>query len=334
MDKQGNKISIKINGSERSFTAKETVIPKPVTEPVKNEICAAKEEEKELLFENVKSKEENERHMIDFTGLRKLAARPIKKKSFNSTVSKHIKSAFVSIFTAVAIGTSFGFVVLNFLSEDRANGTPKEEGVSSSSALLSSHTETKELAANSAQQLSFSVYVVQAGVFSTLESAKEYRKKLNDAGIPAVVVGESPTYLFIGIGLEKEALYPVSELYKQKGQETYIKPLTLATADNSKAQKMLAASQSFYEKLISASAQLLGGNSLTSEIRGDLQNEYKQFQTIQVPSDKNAVEYKKHLESAYALLTSYQQTKDAQSLLKIQQKLLEALTFYMAFTSK
>jgi stage II sporulation protein B len=330
MDKQGNKISIKINGSERPFTTEEMAIP----ESIKNEICAAKEEKKKLLFENAKNKEENESNIIDLTELRKSTVRPTKKKSFNSTVSKPIKSAFLSIFTAVVIGTSFGFVVLNFLSEEKANGT-MEEGVSTSnSALLSSHTETKEQAANSAQQLSFSVHVIQAGVFSTLESAREYMKKLNDAGIPAVAVGESPTYLFIGIGLEKETLRPVSELYKQKGQETYIKPLTFANAADSKAQKMLTASQSFYEKLISTSAQLLGGNSLSREIRGDLQNEYKQFQTIKVPNDKNAAKYKKRLENAYTLLTSYQQTKDAQLLPKIQQQLLEALTFYMMFTSK
>ncbi|HZG60695.1 MAG TPA: hypothetical protein VEY68_09560 [Anoxybacillus sp.] len=330
MDKQGNKISIKINGSERPFTTEEMDIPKSV----KNEICAAKEEKTEVLFEKAKNKEENERNMIDLTELRKSTARPTKKKTFNSTVSKPIKSAVVSIFTAVIIGTSFGFVVLNFLSEEKANGTMEEGVFSSNSALLSSQTETKEQVANSAQQLSFSVHVIQAGVFSTSEAAREYRKKLNDAGIPAVVVGESPTYLFIGIGLEKEALYPVSEFYKQQGQETYIKPLTFAAAADSKAQKMLAASQSFYEKLISASAQLLGGNSLTSEIRGELQTKYKQFQAVKVPNDKNAAEYKKRLENAYALLTSYEQTKDAQVLPKIQQQLLEALTFYMTFTSK
>jgi stage II sporulation protein B len=331
MDKQGNKISIKINGSERPFTTEEMDIPKSV----KNEICAAKEEKTELLFENAKTEEENERNMIDLTELRKSTARPTKKKTFNSTVSKPIKSAFVSIFTAVIIGASFGFAVLNFLSAEKATGTPEEEGVSpSNSALLSSQTETKEQMANSAQQLSFSVHVIQAGVFSTSEAAREYRKKLNDAGIPAVVVGESPTYLFIGIGLEKEALYPVSEFYKQQGQETYIKPLTFAAAADSKVQKMLAASQSLYEKLISASAQLLGGNSLTSEIRGELQTKYKQFQVVKVPNDKSAAEYKKRLENAYALLTSYEQTKDAQVLPEIQQQLLEALTFYMTFTSK
>jgi stage II sporulation protein B len=330
MDKQGNKISIKINGSERPFTTEEMAISKTVN----NEICAAKEEEKELLFENSENKEGKERNTLALTGLRKSGARPIKKKMFNSTISKPIKSAFVSIFTAVVIGTSFGFVVLNFLSEEKANGT-MEEGVSTSnSALLSTHTATKEQAANSAQQLSFSVHVIQAGVFSTLESAREYRKKLNDAGIPAVAVGESPTYLFIGIGLEKEALRPVSELYKQKGQETYIKPLTFAAAADSEAQKMLSASQTFYEKLISASAQLLAGNSLTSEMKGELQHEYKQFKTVKVPKGKTAAEYKKRLENAYALLTSYQQTKDVQSLPKIQQQLLEALTFYMTFTSK
>jgi stage II sporulation protein B len=330
MDKQESKISIKINGSERPFTTEEIVISKPV----KNEICAAKEEEKELVFENAKNQEENESSMIDLTGLRKSGARPIKKKMFNNTVSKPIKSAFVSIFTAVVIGTSFGFVVLNFLSEEKANVTMEEEVSTSNSALLSSHTEKKEQAANSAQQLSFSVHVIQAGVFSTSKAAREYMEKLNDVGIPVTAVGENPTYLFIGIGLEKEALRPVSELYKQKGQETYIKTLTFATAEDSKAQKMLTASQSFYEKLISASAQLLAGNSLTSEMKGELQNEYNQFKTVKVPSDKNAAEYKKRLENAYALLTSYQQTKDVQSLPKIQQQLLEALTFYMTFTSK
>ncbi|RAK21385.1 stage II sporulation protein B [Anoxybacillus vitaminiphilus] len=324
MDKQENKISIKINGSERPFTTEEAAISKHLTNEIR--------EKKERLFEN-DHKQENEHSVMDWTELRKAKASPIKKKSLNSTVRKH-KSALVSIFTAVVIGTSLGFVVLNFLSEEKVNGTPEEFVSSSNSALPPPHTETKEQAAGSAQQSAFSVYVIQAGVFSTAEAAGEYRSKLNNAGIPAVAFGEKPTYLFIGIGLEKEALRPVSELYQQKGQETYMKPMTLAPEADAEANKILAASQSFYEKLISASVQLSGGQSLSDEIKKDLQNEYKQFQTVKAPGAKNAVEYKKRLENAYALFTSFEQTKDAQLLPKIQQQLLEALTLYMAFTSK
>ncbi|WP_044894634.1 hypothetical protein [Bacillus alveayuensis] len=318
MDKQGNKISIKINGSEQPFT----------TEEMGSEICAAKEEKKERLMEQAKNKEEHESNIIDLTELRKSQARPIKKKAFNH------KSVFISIFTAVVIGTSFGVVVLNFLSEEKANGTLKEEAESVNAALLPPRTEAKEQTADSTQPSSFSVHVVQAGVFSTAEAAGEYKKKLTDAGIPTVAIGENPTYLFIGIGMEKEALRPVSELYKQKGQETYIKPLTLAPEADEETNKMLAASQSFYEKLISASVQLLAGQSLSDEIKGDLQNEYKQFQTVKAPSDKNAAEYKKRLENAYILFISYDQTKDAQLLAKMQEQLLEALMFYMPSKSK
>jgi stage II sporulation protein B len=318
MDKQGNKISIKINGSERPFT----------TEEMDNEICAAKEEKKERLMEQAKNKEEYESNIIDLTELRKSQARPIKKKAFNDTASKY-KSVFISIFTAVVIGTSFGVVMLNFLSEEKANGTLKEEAESVNAALLPPRTETKEQAADSTQPSSFSVHVVQAGVFSTAEAAGEYKKKLTDAGIPTVAIGENPTYLFIGIGIEKEALRPISEHYEQKGQKTYIKPLTLAPEADAETNKMLAASQSFYEKLISASVQLLAGQPLSDEIKGDLQNEYKQFQTVKAPSDKNAAEYKKRLENAYILFISYDQTKDAQLLPKMQEQLLEALMFYM-----
>jgi stage II sporulation protein B len=327
MDKQGKQISIKINGSERPFTTEKM----PVSSAAKNEICAAKEEE-EALFSNVENKESStDNNIVDFEDLRKSAVRKTKKKSFNSTFGKQFKSAFVSIFTAVVVGTGFGFIVLNFISDEKANVVLKEGAVSSSdSALPQQSIDTKEkpipaLGENS----SFSVHVIQAGVFTTPEAARAHMRKLNESHIPAVAVGKNPTYLFIGIGLEKEALRPISELYNQKGQATYIKPLTFEMAADSKTKKVLEASQYFYEQLISSSVQLLGGNSSSNEIWEDLQKEYKRFQSIDVPSDQNAAEYKKHIETAYLLLTSYQQTKDMEALFKAQQELLEALTAYL-----
>jgi stage II sporulation protein B len=330
MDKQRKQISIKINGSERPFTTEKMSSPKQA----EIEVCAAKEEEEVPLLEELGNK--TGRNIVDFTQLRKSAIRKTKRKSFSSFVTKKVKAALVSIFTAVMIGTGFGLVMLHFISNQKANENLEENhSLSSNPAFLPANDNTKEPGlGENVKQSSLSIYVIQAGVFSTSEAAQEYANKLKSFHIPTVVVGENPTSLFIGIGMEKEALRPISERYKEAGQDTYIKPLTFDIAADSKIKSLLVTSQPFYEKLISISAQLLEGNTLSNETWTELEKEYKQFLSIEIPDDTNAAKYEKYLKNTYSLLTSYRQTNDIEKLSNAQQELLKALLSYITYANK
>jgi stage II sporulation protein B len=319
MDKQGREISIKINGKERPF-----ITEKPPNIEIETEISATKEEEP-FVWE-VSS---------PFVSLQQEKT-PSKRPRISSIMKARVKSAIFSILMAVVVGTSFGFVVLNVIPKQ------KEQVSSTNSSSLSTVSsiptqsedalnETSTPAAEASAQ-SFTVSVIQAGVFTDKEAAQTYAKQLQASGIPVVAVGQHPISLFIAVGVDKEALQPLNAMYKQKGQSTYIKPLSFEAIKDRQLQTLLTASEPLYKKVVALSVQLLGKNEVKRDDWTSLQNEYKRLQKQSIPKNKEAQQYVHHVTNAYLSLVAYQEKEDDALLWRAQQELLDALKNYIALT--
>ncbi|WP_199425652.1 stage II sporulation protein B [Thermaerobacillus caldiproteolyticus] len=317
MDKQGKEISIKINGKERPFTTETSTY-------IEAEISAAKEEEPLAL---------EAPPLVSFPS----ETTPSKKRpKVNRMIKTRVKSAVFSIFMAVIIGTSFGFIVLNVIPEKKEPmSLQKDRSLSAISPASSSKTANvpPSSAAEGNTESAFTVSVIQAGVFSDEKAAKTYAKQLQNSGIPIVVaVGQQPISLFIAVGADKETLQPLNDWYKQKGQSTYMKSLSLGTVNDRQLQDFLTASESLYEKVAVLSARLLGKGEVKPNEWASLKNAYKQFES-QSPSNNQTKQYVRHLKNAYLSLDAYQEEEDDALLWKAQQELLEALNDYISLTS-
>ncbi|WP_051530026.1 hypothetical protein [Anoxybacteroides tepidamans] len=292
MDKQEKGIVIKVNGQERPF-----MMETPTIEISQTEVSAAQEEEVEtyspVSLKQVKSKK--------------------KRSPFVRAVNARIKSAVLSILLAVLVGTSFGFVVLHVIPKAK-----EPASLSNNSSFISEQPKqeatTTGVASVKPSSQTFSISVIQAGVFSDEKAAQEYTKQLQASGIPAVAVGQNPTAVLIAVGRDKQLLGPLNDLYKQKGKTTYIKSISITQIKNS-------LQRSLYQKMADLSAMLLGESKVTNEDWTSLQKEYKQFQEESASQDQAA----KYMKNSYLSLMAYREQKDESLLWKAQQELLNAL---------
>jgi stage II sporulation protein B len=304
MDKHGQEITVKINGKEQPFT---TDKPKHIEMSV-----LEKEKEAEpgpfVSFQPQKKKKRKQRSPI--TG------------AFNARV----KSAIFSIVMAIIVGTSFGFIVLNVIPKQKAH-SPQTMETSMPTPMDSTNPATKF--ANETAISSFTVSVIQAGVFTDREAAAAYAQKLQSSSIPVVAVGEKPVALFIGVANDKQQLQAVNELYKQKAQSTYVKSLSFV--NNSDQRKpVIKAGETLYAQMAAISAILLGKGDVNTDDWKKLEKDYQQFISKTVPNDDDIKQYVSHMKNAYHSLIAYKTNKQEAMLQKTQQELLKALKSYIA----
>jgi stage II sporulation protein B len=304
MDKHGQEITVKINGKEQPFT---TDKPKHIEMSV-----LEKEKEAEpspfVSFQPQKKKKRKQRSTI--TG------------AFNARV----KSAIFSIAMAIIVGTSFGFIVLNVIPKQKAH-SPQTMETALPIPMDSTNPATKS--ANETAISSFTVSVIQAGVFTDRDAAAAYAKQLQSSSIPVVAVGEKPVALFIGVANDKQQLQAVNELYKQKAQSTYVKSLSFVN-NNDQRKPVIKAGETLYAQMAAISAILLGKGDVNTDDWKKLENDYQQFISKTVPNDDDIKQYVSHMKNAYHSLTAYKTNKQEAMLQKTQQELLKALKSYIA----
>ncbi|UOE75543.1 stage II sporulation protein B [Parageobacillus thermoglucosidasius] len=302
MDKHGQEITVKINGKERPFTT-----DKPIeTNILENE------------------KEAEPRPSASFQQKKRKKRSPI-----IGALNARIKSAIFSIMMAVIIGTSFGFIVLNVIPKEKEHSGQTLETELPVPAESKDSTGQAAESANEAAASSFTVSVIQAGVFTDREAAAAYARQLQSSAIPVVAVGEKPVALFIAVGSDKQQLQAINERYKQKTHSTYIKFLSFASTDRER-KPVIKAGEALYREMAAISAILLGKGDVHKEEWKKLESDYKQFISQTIPNDDNIKRYVSHMKAAYNLLIAYKTNQQEELLQKTQQELLEALKSYIS----
>lgn len=305
MDKHSREITVKINGKERPFT----------TDKLKRIETNVLEKEKEA----------EPRPFASFQQKKRKKRSPITGAS-----NARIKSAIFSIVLAVMIGTGFGFIVLNVIPKQKAHSPQTQTLETALSIPMESQDSTTPAtkSANEAAASSFTVSVIQAGVFTDREAAAAYAKQLQSSSIPVVVVGDKQAALFIAVGNDKQQLQTINKWYKQKAHSTYVKSLSFANV--SERKPVIKAGEALYRQMADISAILLGKGSVSIEDWKKLEKNYRRFLSQPVPNDNDIKQYVSHMKIAYNMLIAYKTNQREELLQKTQQQLLEALKSYIA----
>lgn len=345
MDKRSkNQISILFNGKESTLNVdeeheddlnKNSEVQKNYEEPLSYDSLIQDEDDN---YSNT--------NVIDFETLRHNKQRNSprmfskKKSRFNINKQPNGKSKmFLSILAAILTGTIFGLIVLTLFtnvnlfqmeSKQLASSTPDESSIQSEQ-VVAPVSKTESLAIPS-----LSLFVIQAGAFSTKESAEDIAQNIKAQSLPAVIIGDSePLLLFVGIGQNKQTLTQVGEIFKSKGQEIYVKSYnvegrSIQTSDVENIKYMQLGGELF-EKLITLSAKGLVTKSVTPE---ELENVKRTYETwiAQKPSnlEPSIVNFTNELTSVYEIISA---SPNQNQLFESQEILLSSLLIYEQWIS-
>lgn len=330
-----NKITIKISGRERSYVENMT---KKDTEKASDEVAATTEsevtDEFHWVLPNVEAEENKHTKIISIEDFRTNQTTQKKKKPQKKRVSISLsKQAILAIILAIIIGIGFGMLILNAVSKEMTIEDPKIEPVESDS-LEDSQTNEKTQQKGSVPVYfqSLPLYIVQAGVFSTLDKAKEFASHISADGIPIAFIKKEQFFLFIGVGLNEEIVKEMGSYYQNLGIETYSKQYVLEaktiTVKNKNLAEQLHSVKQLFEQLLIATSEALNGKAITDKQFKDIEAIYKTINFSTLNEDTHVKKYTAEIANAYQSFTEYYNNHNILQLYKSQQALLHAIEMY------
>lgn len=352
MDKKNKdrRISIVLNGKEKPY--KELNQDKQVYQEIfNNEITAAKEEESFdwILAEgkpNVVDLEEHRREKItknqeDNSRANSNPTNQFYPRKQQPSLIQWVKSLPLGVIgivvSAIIVGTSFGFLMLSIFTGEDIQPMASGEIEAKESIPVSSTTE------NYVSIPSLNVQVIQGGAFSDYEKGNEIAQALKAKGYAAALTKNTdPSYMFIGVGLDKNAAAVIGKKYQEVGQEIYLKPYTISTEGISVEENK----ENFINegiKLFETFANITVNEFSTEASK--LQDDTLKQLTVEVTALNDyikafegndtqysfAIAFKEQLQSIEQQLTNYKDAPDTKKLWNIQQQLLDCLLTYDAF---
>jgi stage II sporulation protein B len=364
MDKGNNRISIKINGNERSFeddadsgvkkevdSSKST--DKEILQPFtyKKETAAAKEEENDefswvLPNEDEASSDDGPTKIVQIEDVRNKSKKgnpyfkntTPKTSSFNRRPSSALKTLLLSIFLAVIVGLGLGAMILNLISEEdhqQAIGTPTVVPAGPGTNNGEGKESSTNAGASALELAPINIAYAQEGVYTNKEAVDDLVKTIKQSGFPsaAVEIGDSYTVV-VGIGTDKEIIKEIGKLYEAKsGKATYHKVIEVEGGSFSKANEndvnYIKDGQALFTQLSSLSSNSFSAKSISDEqwtSISKLQEELKG--KISDDMSDSLKSFSTSLTNAYEHLGSYKKSNDDATLLKSQQELLNAFQFY------
>ncbi|MFJ5621761.1 SPOR domain-containing protein [Peribacillus loiseleuriae] len=326
MDNPENKkgITIKINGEEKPLVEDNGSDSVKVA---KNQTSAAIEPEDEG-FEWVFPKDEGVFYQPPASMKKKnstILAFGGKRKNPGNKSGTSLKLPFFAILFAVIIGSSLGVIVLKTITADKEVAAVPVEPVIPSERVKG---DKKTAAASTIQPLT--VYLVQGGMFSNEEAAKQTQEQVTAKGVPTKILKQGENYyLFLGSATSLDESKQLAIFLKSYDVEVFWKELTLkpgsvASGHGAIMNKMITV----YQNLTKASSEQLLNPTATTDLK-PFQTELEELKA-NVKDDAPA-----GLKAAYSdlsvaadLIKQYQSTKETSQLLKAQQKLLQFLNSY------
>ena len=343
-------ITIKINGQHRSFVEnrlpknegknegenEDTAVKKQKTfkkipeQTGKLESAAAKELEEDdfdwILPEEMETPSIKEYNILPKPKKQK------KKRSFSfgkQPKNSFLTSVFLTVFFAVVLGTSFGFIMLKLVITE--NTIEKDQPVmAEKQAEEKIQTPTEEV-----KLASIPASIVQGGVFSSAESAKTIQEELVQKGVPAQIIElDGKAYIYLGVADSIEHAKAIGSQLKSKGVEVFAKEITLPekTLDgiSSEEKRLLNSLSSVYSALAAGAADGMLSQAISEQSAENIKKQEAVFKTIDSSQLKNEkiVQIEKDLKESFAQVNAYQASKDQAALTKLQQSLLDFMGIY------
>jgi stage II sporulation protein B len=338
MDKQPNKISIKINGQEKVYQEQKNETKKQdetINVPsVQEEFSWVLPEEKSAKVVSI----EDLRHVKSQKKPNMMKESPVWKRG---TETKHaVKKVVLIMSVAILVGTGLGMFSLKLMTGEGSIFAPeKAEPVDvPGTGLLEEPKETGEATkpAASAALPALTLYAVQAGVFSTKQAGEEAVRNMRAKGYAAAAVQNEKSYaLFIGIGLDEKVIKEAGEHYKQQGENIYVKPYDIPAVHmkewSETERKVMAKAQVPFHTLLSLSAETLSNPAVSlSELKG-VKEELVQLKSTD-KLNENIGKFLSYLLMAEASLSNYEKNQEDEAKWQTQQFLLDAVNVYPSLT--
>lgn len=332
MDKQNPKVTVKINGREKNI--KDTDTPK--------------EKEEEVVWVLPEKVEVSERKVVSIEEVRnekKKQPKKLKEQVGKISVKKSSFSAarkfIVIVGLAVTVGVGFGMFGLNTITNDKqpspVSQSPSAVAVNSAVTDHSEQTkatekELKEDAKPGATATvdAFSIYIVQAGVFSSKEAAAKAKESLSGE---SVVFGQSNAYtIVVGASTSEAKAKELSDAYKKSGEDAYVKlyemkgAAQLAESD----EKVMSTLQPFMANVMDQVGKVVEGNkaSSVSEVK-------KELDKIQEQTDNKEIgKLIKTLEQSVSSLESFNQSSKKSDGDQATKYMLTSLVQYQQIIKK
>ena len=340
------RISIRLDGTEKTY--KETNVENQAYIEFKNqELAAAKENAddefdwilpEKSLTAVIQLDEHRQKRKPSLPKNHTIGPGNYEKKN-KKTVIRLLKTLPLGvigiILSAIVVGTTFGLMMLSLFTEDEQ--LPHLVDSVEESIPVSTSVATK------ATLPTLSMYVVQGGAFSNAEKGEEISNALRNKGYAAALTRKSdPTYMFIGVAVDKAAADLIGEVYSHVGQDTYVKPYTVPVdgvlveeikhaflVDSIKLYQELeiATANAFVTERVTISEEQL--NDFSEKIV--LLNEQIHFFQDNETQHTFAIRLLEQLTTINEELTIYSNLQQQSKLWNAQQQLLEFLITYENF---
>lgn len=277
----------------------------------------------------------------EFYNRKPTSSKSIRNKRFKPAIPYKLLSA---IAFAIIVGTGFGLFLLQLLSgsdSEPVNAQPKaNDPITSINQKNTKPASTQDAEDNQTdtsmknitlQPLTF--YVIQAGVFSTTDSASQMQASLQQKGISAQFFGnKNPIYLFIGAGPNETLLKSVQPLLDEKGVETYVKSYEIVggtVSINPTHENGFVASPELVLLMARLSTEGLLGSSISEEDWTLLNQTYNAWKDVSLPTELSS--FVDNINKSYQILINYKDSQARSILWDSQQQLLNALKNYQQY---
>ncbi|MBS4191466.1 hypothetical protein KHA94_14850 [Bacillus sp. FJAT-49705] len=352
---KGRTITIKINGNQRSYEENKIPENKLNQEDLENDRLIVDEDQK-VNFDYFSSNEaaatqettdddnfdwilpEDTIEQSDLAEY-KIAtkSKKINKKglaAFGSSLKKNnrnglLSSVFITVFFAILLGTSFGFIMLKLVITENTAETELP-------AITEPVPEEKEGAGSETVIVkSLSTFVIQGGVFSTVESAKQVQEDNIQKGIPSQVIEmNEQAVLYLSVADSIENAKEMSQQLKGKDIEVFAKPISFEEKSIAgllpEEKKFMEAVPLIFEVMTAGATEAAVDNSISEETLKNIEKQAAILKASKTDQFKHEgiILLKSELDLAYAQLKSYSESNDSNVLTKLQQHLLGFLSTF------
>jgi stage II sporulation protein B len=336
VDKHGKTITIKINGKDRPVKEENRTTPEEENPSFHND-------REEAMSETAAAKEQAEDSFdwilpdpVDTEPVKeyKIAPKQTKpqKKSIGISVwnkktprnNRLYTTIFVTVFLAVLLGTAFGVTILKFVTGETEQAGP----------VITTETpaqnETPSPGNTSVQLNPISAFVIQNGIFTTEEAAKDRINLLSGQGIEGEVFPVNGQFaIYLGTAGNIEEAKEISNTLKAKGVEVFAKQVDI---QGGTASEVGADEAKFLQQAPEIYSILVTGKADTPELQKKI-TEYQVMlseMTDKNIKDKDVLKAKASIERASKAFSDYQKSKDAAQLSSMQTDLLAFLSAYQS----
>jgi stage II sporulation protein B len=337
-------VKIKINGENHEFKEESTekekktytkvikIDPEYIDHDSVLETAAAQEPAEESFDWIIPESSENEVVEYKIANQKKAKGNPKKKQSSFSAISLKrnggvFKSILITVAFAILIGISFGVLMLKLFITDGSKTVVNDPVVEDKGSGNTSGEKTNGQT-TSAVIAAQTMFVVQGGVFSTKDAAKDGTNQAKAKGAPGQTVEMSnKEYLFLGVADSIETAKQLSSYYKANGvADAFAKQIPIgekSVSDISEADKsFLEAAMTVFPELSKVTTNTIVTANISEEsIKSISALEDKINQKVENEKVKN-------LQGELTGAIEKAKSKEKKSLEEAQQHLLNFLSAY------